>query len=67
MCTASRYSALLLVDCPGALNDLAHDKDLAQILRHFKAEASMSPICYFIHCICEGKSSVEIYRYELVG
>ncbi|XP_022083617.1 glutamine amidotransferase-like class 1 domain-containing protein 1 [Acanthaster planci] len=40
---ASRYSALLLVDSPGALHDLAHDQDLAQILRHFKAEAK--PVC----------------------
>ncbi|XP_038050730.1 glutamine amidotransferase-like class 1 domain-containing protein 1 [Patiria miniata] len=40
---ASRYAALLVVDSPGALHDLAHDKDLAQILHHFKAEAK--PVC----------------------
>ncbi|XP_071809473.1 glutamine amidotransferase-like class 1 domain-containing protein 1 [Asterias amurensis] len=40
---ATRYSALLLIDCPGALYDLAHNQDLAQILQHFKSQTK--PVC----------------------
>ncbi|XP_077994626.1 glutamine amidotransferase-like class 1 domain-containing protein 1 [Glandiceps talaboti] len=40
---ASRYSALLIPSCPGALYDLAHSPVLKQILEHFISEKK--PIC----------------------
>ncbi len=42
MCDVSgaRYQALLIPDCPGALNDLAHSGSLARILSHFISHQS---------------------------
>ena len=39
----NRYSALLIPACPGAINDLATNKDLSQIIIHFITEKK--PIC----------------------
>ncbi len=43
MFAASRYGAILLPSAPGAVSDLAHNQDLAQILRHFVDEKSELP------------------------
>ncbi|GAB1598812.1 glutamine amidotransferase-like class 1 domain-containing protein 1 isoform X1 [Argonauta hians] len=40
---ANRYAALLIPPAPGAVNDLAHNTDLADILNHFIQEKK--PIC----------------------
>ncbi|KAK2866859.1 hypothetical protein QQF64_022491 [Cirrhinus molitorella] len=39
----ARYQALLIPDCPGALNDLAHSGSLARILSHFISQ--QKPVC----------------------
>uniref|UniRef100_A0AAQ4S5F7 Glutamine amidotransferase-like class 1 domain-containing protein 1 n=1 Tax=Gasterosteus aculeatus aculeatus TaxID=481459 RepID=A0AAQ4S5F7_GASAC len=39
----ARYQVLLLPDCPGALNDLAHSGSLHRILTHFIAH--QKPVC----------------------
>lgn len=38
--SGARYQALLIPDCPGALNDLAHSGSLARILSHFISQQS---------------------------
>ena len=38
--TASRYGAVLIPAAPGAVTDLVHNQDLAQILNHFIEEKS---------------------------
>ncbi|XP_066556457.1 glutamine amidotransferase-like class 1 domain-containing protein 1 [Amia ocellicauda] len=39
----SRYHALCIPDCPGALTDLAHSGSLARILTHFTSQHK--PVC----------------------
>ncbi|XP_016089455.1 Parkinson disease 7 domain-containing protein 1-like [Sinocyclocheilus grahami] len=41
----ARYQALLIPDCPGALNDLAHSGSLARILSHFISHQS-EDLCF---------------------
>lgn len=36
----ARYQVLLIPDCPGALNDLAHSGSLHRILTHFTSQQS---------------------------
>lgn len=38
----ARYQVLLIPDCPGALNDLAHSGSLHRILTHFTSQQSES-------------------------
>lgn len=40
----ARYQALLIPDCPGALNDLAHSGSLHRILSHFISQQSESEV-----------------------
>ncbi|XP_072047117.1 glutamine amidotransferase-like class 1 domain-containing protein 1 [Amphiura filiformis] len=65
---ASRYSALLVVDCPGALYDLALNTQLAQILQHFIIEKK--PICAVgqgVSAFCGVQTLENINKWALAG
>eukprot|EP00066_Takifugu_rubripes_P004391 XP_003967732.2 PREDICTED: Parkinson disease 7 domain-containing protein 1-like isoform X1 [Takifugu rubripes] len=55
----ARYQALLIPDCPGALNDLAHSGSMHRILTHFISH--QKPICAVgqgvsaLCCVTEGQ------------
>ncbi|XP_063294063.1 glutamine amidotransferase-like class 1 domain-containing protein 1 [Pelobates fuscus] len=67
----SRYHALLIPHCPGALTDLANSGYLARILQHFKAEKK--PICAIGHgvsalcCATNEDRSWVFQDYSLTG
>ncbi|XP_006813689.1 glutamine amidotransferase-like class 1 domain-containing protein 1 [Saccoglossus kowalevskii] len=53
---ASRFAALLIPSCPGAIHDLAKNKDLAQLLNNFIDEKK--PICavgFGVGALCPAK------------
>ncbi|XP_068117469.1 glutamine amidotransferase-like class 1 domain-containing protein 1 [Hyperolius riggenbachi] len=67
----SRYHALLIPHCPGAMTDLANSGYLARILQHFKAEKK--PICAIGHgvtalcCVTSEDKSWVFQDYSLTG
>ncbi|XP_053304605.1 glutamine amidotransferase-like class 1 domain-containing protein 1 [Spea bombifrons] len=67
----SRYHALLIPHCPGALTDLANSGYLARILQHFKTEKK--PICAVGHgvtalcCATNEDKSWAFQDYSLTG
>ncbi|KAM9301524.1 glutamine amidotransferase-like class 1 domain-containing protein 1 [Gastrophryne carolinensis] len=67
----SRYHALLIPHCPGALTDLANSGYLARILQHFKAEKK--PICAIGHgvtslcCVTSEDKSWIFQDHSLTG
>uniref|UniRef100_A0A8C5MV46 Glutamine amidotransferase-like class 1 domain-containing protein 1 n=1 Tax=Leptobrachium leishanense TaxID=445787 RepID=A0A8C5MV46_9ANUR len=67
----SRYHALLIPHCPGALTDLANSGYLARILQHFKSETK--PICAVGHgvsalcCATNEDKSWVFQDYSLTG
>ncbi|KAE8607173.1 hypothetical protein XENTR_v10011066 [Xenopus tropicalis] len=67
----SRYHALLIPHCPGALTDLANSGYLARILQHFTAEKK--PICAIGHgvtalcCATNEDKSWIFQNYSLTG
>ncbi|KAM8939905.1 glutamine amidotransferase-like class 1 domain-containing protein 1 [Pelodytes ibericus] len=67
----SRYHALLIPHCPGALTDLANSGYLARILQHFNAEKK--PICAVGHgvtalcCATNEDRSWVFQDYSLTG
>ncbi|KAJ3596217.1 hypothetical protein NHX12_002626 [Muraenolepis orangiensis] len=66
----ARYQALLIPDCPGALNDLAHSGSLHRILTHFISQ--QKPVCAVGHgvsalcCATEGQKWI-FSGYSLTG
>ncbi|XP_056455717.1 glutamine amidotransferase-like class 1 domain-containing protein 1 isoform X2 [Gadus chalcogrammus] len=61
----ARYQALLIPDCPGALNDLAHSGSLHRILTHFISQQmgyGVSALC----CSTEGQQWI-FSGYSLTG
>ncbi|KAI4905655.1 hypothetical protein NFI96_011338 [Prochilodus magdalenae] len=66
----ARYQALLIPDCPGALNDLAHSGSLARILAHFISQKK--PVCAVgqgvsaLCCATEGQKWI-FSGYSLTG
>ncbi|KAM4617117.1 glutamine amidotransferase-like class 1 domain-containing protein 1 [Discoglossus pictus] len=67
----SRYHALLIPHCPGALTDLANSGYLARILQHFTSEKK--PICAIGHgvtalcCATNEDRSWVFQNYSLTG
>ncbi|KAM5138438.1 glutamine amidotransferase-like class 1 domain-containing protein 1 isoform 2-T2 [Mantella aurantiaca] len=67
----SRYHALLIPHCPGAMTDLANSGYLARILQHFKAEKK--PVCAIGHgvtalcCVIAEDKSWIFQDYSLTG
>ncbi|XP_062318424.1 glutamine amidotransferase-like class 1 domain-containing protein 1 [Osmerus eperlanus] len=66
----ARYQALLIPDCPGALNDLAHSGSMARILTHFTSQ--QKPVCAVgqgvssLCCATEGQKWI-FSDYSLTG
>ncbi|CAK6961452.1 glutamine amidotransferase-like class 1 domain-containing protein 1 [Scomber scombrus] len=66
----ARYQALLIPDCPGALNDLAHSGSLHRILTHFISH--QKPVCAVgqgvsaLCCATEGQNWI-FSGYSLTG
>ncbi|AWP08356.1 putative EF-hand calcium-binding domain-containing protein 4A-like [Scophthalmus maximus] len=66
----ARYQALLIPDCPGALNDLAHSGSLHRILSHFISH--QKPVCAVgqgvsaLCCATEGQKWI-FKGYSLTG
>lgn len=66
----ARYQALLIPDCPGALNDLAHSGSLHRILTHFISQ--QKPVCAVgqgvsaLCCATEGQKWI-FSSYSLTG
>ncbi|NWU88797.1 GALD1 protein, partial [Upupa epops] len=67
----TRYHALLIPDCPGAVTDLANSGYLAKILQHFSAESK--PVCAVGHgvaalcCATREDKSWVFQGYSLTG
>ncbi|XP_063800848.1 glutamine amidotransferase-like class 1 domain-containing protein 1 [Pseudophryne corroboree] len=67
----SRYHALLIPHCPGAMTDLANSGYLARILQNFKAEKK--PVCAIGHgvtalcCVTNEDKSWIFQDYSLTG